>query len=159
MGERVTSEPDHITLHACFECDKTFMKKYSLQRHIKSIHLNIKDIKCQVCHYATSDKSSLDQHIERNHPNFTNFSCHICGFSVFRRVNIEKHYETVHNQTKDSKYCINSEGENRQKTCNEPVHFSNITHSSIQCNSSSNLTGLNDYIKLEHHETMCENPV
>jgi len=99
-----------IEIPSCDECGKTYAKKASLKKHIKNVHVGIKNLKCQLCDYITSEKSNLDKHIEGRHPTFTDQTCHLCGFKVFREINIKRHYESVHNLIRIKKIYTNSEG-------------------------------------------------
>jgi len=102
--------PKSIEISSCNECGKSFMKKSSLFKHIKNVHIAIKNIKCPLCEYVTSEKSNLDKHIEGRHRDYTDHTCHLCGFSVFREINIRKHYQSVHSLIRIKKIKRNTEG-------------------------------------------------
>ena len=46
----------------CTECDKVVSRKY-FQQHVKSVHLKIKDIKCDQCSSAFTNKQLLRLHM------------------------------------------------------------------------------------------------
>ena len=50
--------------HQCNSCKRTFCGKYSLQTHIKAVHLNYRPNKCELCEHRTFNKSDLDRHMK-----------------------------------------------------------------------------------------------
>jgi hypothetical protein len=46
----------------CAICDKILSSKYKLQKHIDSVHNNIKPFKCEYCEFRCSQKSNLNNH-------------------------------------------------------------------------------------------------
>ena len=46
---------------------KAFSQKGSLNRHIQTVHEEIKDFQCQFCNHASSNKCDLKKHILRIH--------------------------------------------------------------------------------------------
>ena len=50
------------------ECNKTFTRKYHLQRHITHLHLK-EGISCPLCSKIFRDRPALEMHVEAIHPN------------------------------------------------------------------------------------------
>ncbi|KAH6705384.1 hypothetical protein BKA61DRAFT_680129 [Leptodontidium sp. MPI-SDFR-AT-0119] len=51
-------------------CDKTFECPNSVDRHIKTVHLKIREYQCETCTRAFSDKRRRDGHITNTNPKF-----------------------------------------------------------------------------------------
>ena len=51
----------------CELCDKLFSQQGSLNRHIKAVHDQIKDIRCIQCNFTCSQQSDLKTHIKQVH--------------------------------------------------------------------------------------------
>ena len=49
---------------ACNDCNYPRNKKQKLIRHMKRVHMKIKDFKCEQCGYTCSKKQYLDRHIK-----------------------------------------------------------------------------------------------
>eukprot|EP00188_Purpureofilum_apyrenoidigerum_P000974 Plantae.Rhodophyta-Purpureofilum_apyrenoidigerum.ctg14959.p1 GENE.Plantae.Rhodophyta-Purpureofilum_apyrenoidigerum.ctg14959~~Plantae.Rhodophyta-Purpureofilum_apyrenoidigerum.ctg14959.p1 ORF type:complete len:329 (-),score=41.79 Plantae.Rhodophyta-Purpureofilum_apyrenoidigerum.ctg14959:516-1403(-) len=52
---------------ACLECDKTFGAQSKLDRHVRSVHLNLRQFKCDMCPKEYKDKSALKHHLIASH--------------------------------------------------------------------------------------------
>ena len=50
----------------CNDCNYPRTKKQKLIRHMKRVHMKIKDFKCEQCGYTCSKKQYLDRHIKQN---------------------------------------------------------------------------------------------
>ena len=48
----------------CNDCNYPRTKKQKLIRHMKRVHMKIKDFKCEQCGYTCSKKQYLDRHIK-----------------------------------------------------------------------------------------------
>ena len=88
--------------HECPKCDKKFSSVGNLNKHIKSVHNNIRNYKCDLCEYSCSLKSNLDRHIESVHYKIKNYKCDICEYSCSTKSDLDKHIKQIHNKIKDN---------------------------------------------------------
>ncbi len=78
----------------CEQCGKVFSKKGHLDRHIRTIHMGLKESSrpCPYCGKVFSTKSSLEPHIEMVHKGVRK-ACPECGKVL---SDLWKHMRTVH---------------------------------------------------------------
>ena len=76
----------------CKECDIKFNNNGHLQRHIKSVHLNIRDFECKECDMKFSDNSKLKRHINSVHLKIQDYICEYdkCEFTCSTNVNLQR---------------------------------------------------------------------
>lgn len=81
----------------CGFCPMMFFNFVDKKAHEKTIHLNIKDLKCDQCDFATARRSHLTTHIRSIHEGET-FSCDFpgCDKSYNLKRNLTAHRERVH---------------------------------------------------------------
>jgi uncharacterized Zn-finger protein len=63
--------------HECSICEKNFVVKNSLQRHINSVHEKIKPYQCSICEKNFAQKHHLQKHIESVHGEMKPHKCSI----------------------------------------------------------------------------------
>lgn len=81
--------------HVCPLCNKSFLRKRELDRHI-AIHTGMKPFKCTNCDKRFGRKDKLVRHM-RIHENKI-FNCQICGNTFTRKDSLAQHMKT-HNAT------------------------------------------------------------
>jgi uncharacterized Zn-finger protein len=76
-------------------CGKSFNNKYSLQRHINSVHLAIKKFQCPICKKKLTSKIALKEH-SYSHQNIKPISCPYvgCGLTFARSSLLCAHKKT-----------------------------------------------------------------
>ncbi|GIY48277.1 hypothetical protein CDAR_92651 [Caerostris darwini] len=84
----------HAGPYACDDCDKTFLKRYNLIRHIRT-HTDEKPYKCTVCNKCFTQNSDLTAHM-RMHNRKTLHKCTECSESFVFRSRLEEHFRSVH---------------------------------------------------------------
>lgn len=66
----------------CQQCSYVTMRRDHLVRHVKNVHLKLKDIVCKECDDAFSENYELNRHIRKWHPN-SSINEKICPKSGF----------------------------------------------------------------------------
>ena len=79
----------------CSSCNQTFIRKFSLRRHIASIHEGKKPFFCITCKTTFSLNSSLKRHVASVHEGLE-FSCSFCGKTNKERSKLRKHILSSH---------------------------------------------------------------
>ena len=51
----------------CSMCGKEFAGRYTLKRHVDTIHLKLTEFKCPYCYYKCNQKVHLKSHIRHKH--------------------------------------------------------------------------------------------
>ena len=69
--------------------------KRPMQKHIKAIHLGLKELKCDKCDYTCSYKNSLVVHKSSVHEGIM-FKCEYCPKEMNRKSNLDVHKKTAH---------------------------------------------------------------
>jgi len=75
----------------CELCLKTFASHFVLERHVKSVHRGIKDLKCSQCDYVTAYKTHLKKHEKSVHQKLKDHACHICEFRTSIKGSLDRH--------------------------------------------------------------------
>ena len=91
---------------ACVLCEKSFLKKYLLEKHILSAHQksdkkkieSIKEFHCDICQKKFSLREFLQSHINIVHKNMKLFKCEICEKEFSKKKNMQNHISTWHAQ-------------------------------------------------------------
>ena len=87
-------------------CDFETAEKENLQKHIDSLHKEIKELKCSFCDFETAQNSILKRHIESVHKEIKPFKCGICDYECAQKGNLKRHVESVHERIKPFKCNI-----------------------------------------------------
>lgn len=80
----------------CDECDNNFTLKRSLQLHVKTVHLRMKEYLCYECSRAFAKKFTLNCHIQRRHAYLVAEKCQDCNFHTFHHDDLETHSTSAH---------------------------------------------------------------
>ncbi|CAH2987571.1 unnamed protein product [Chilo suppressalis] len=77
-------------IYPCNACNKTYKKKFELNRHIKHHHLQQKSFLCDQCNAKFFSKRGLVDHLSR-HTGSETFACDVCGKRFFRLRTLKEH--------------------------------------------------------------------
>lgn len=84
--------------HPCDHCRSRFLSRGDLQKHIKTVHLKIKDHVCAQCGAKFSEKGNLTKHQKRRHETVRAFNCSYpgCPKTFVLRDGLTRHEKSVH---------------------------------------------------------------
>jgi len=105
-GKLVKSLAQHFRLNCsstaqkerfpCPICEKTFSKKDGMQKHVRHVHDNVKNILCNFCDYKTNSSFNLRLHISKMH---TKEELEVeCQFCNIKTRGLEYHLKIYHFQ-------------------------------------------------------------
>ena len=82
----------------CYYCSKD-IGKYSLKRHIESVHFNIRRYVCNICDKAYECLKGLKEHERNQHLNqpIKKWKCEVCG-SLFKKRAFLLTHELIHSR-------------------------------------------------------------
>lgn len=84
----------------CHSCEKPFPTKHRIRRHIRSVHIGLKQFKCpnRSCSKSFSQKGHLKQHIDSVHSGLKPFECpnRSCSKKFSNKSNLKRHIASVH---------------------------------------------------------------
>ena len=72
-----------------------------MQDHIKSIHFNKRDFKCQLCEYSANISRSLKDHVRIVHINNKKYSCDSCPYLAYTNQALQDHIMSKHSKDKN----------------------------------------------------------
>ena len=78
----------------CEKCSFATNKRNNLVKHVRRIHLNIKDHKCELCDHSAFSRNDLTRHIKNMHLDkigMYKYECHKCDYSTTLKCSIETH--------------------------------------------------------------------
>jgi len=81
----------------CDQCEKSFTRKETLKKHVKIVHLQIKNKACVYCDYRTHSKFNLDLHVNKMHLGIQieKQTCKHCEKSTYK---LEHHMKIYHGE-------------------------------------------------------------
>ena len=78
----------------CDQCDKLFLNKYTLARHVTSVHEGLNH-QCNECDKSFNQKGNLVTHIKSVHEG-VKFPCNLCPFKATQPANLCTHKKRKH---------------------------------------------------------------
>jgi len=80
----------------CGVCGYTSRKRSDVIRHVRCVHMKIRDFHCKHCDFKCFGSSSLNQHVKSVHLKIKDFVCELCGYEASRGADINKHLRSKH---------------------------------------------------------------
>ena len=65
----------------CEICKKSFTRKQNVEKHVKTVHENMKDFECNPCEKRFSLKNHLETHFKLVHEKIKAYKCSFCAKS------------------------------------------------------------------------------
>ena len=84
----------------CPTCNKTFLKKNSLNVHIAAVHEGSKPFVCDFCKKRFPRKADMKKHISSVHQKNKDFECTKCERKFARKHQVKDHIDLVHEKKK-----------------------------------------------------------
>ena len=82
--------------YECGYCKKSFVDKSTLKKHVKTVHVNLKNFKCDECDKSFGQNWILQQHIAIVHRNEKEFKCDHCEKAFGQNGHLKIHMRRVH---------------------------------------------------------------
>ncbi|XP_052842946.1 transcription factor grauzone [Drosophila gunungcola] len=81
----------------CTNCEKTFTTQYSMQQHVKLVHLNLYAKICDVCGKSIRGREALARHMEEHTgtPQAA-IKCHLCDSMLTTKYGLARHIKMMH---------------------------------------------------------------
>ena len=97
----VSSNTKESGKNKCDICNKTFSYSHALNRHVKTVHLQMRSWTCEFCEAKFKQRSDLNNHVLAKHHKVKPWSCHYCNSHFTQKSNLTKHIKSMHeNQEK-----------------------------------------------------------
>ena len=100
LKRHVISVRDKIKAFECNTCEKSFSRKHHLVGHFLRVHEKVKNHKCELCEKCFFDKRHLNKHINSVHIRIKPYKCDICEMDFSTTFDLRNHYMPVHNRLK-----------------------------------------------------------
>ena len=159
-----------IKKHRCNHCEKPkyFSSKKVLERHILTVHDDMKPYKCDLCEMAYGQSGYLNQHKRKAHDN--NFKkevsfedCKICGKTI-KACFMPRHIKQSHEENRPKinwkcEYCGKEYGFRSKLQAHVSVAHEGKKFQCKECdNKYRSLKGLSDHMASVHQgiEYMCQ---
>ena len=144
------------------KCGKTFTRPDSFKKHVKDVHLKIRDWKCEDCGSNFTNNYSLKDHIKSFHQR--DYKCSKCDSIFSRRYGLKKHEKNAHNIQSHGNVVDIEPRNHLCKTCGmafstkgnlnrhvKIAHSEMIGKSYAECDKSFSWSDhLNDHVKAVH---------
>jgi len=128
LGHLKEHQKVHEVEHKCKYCSKIFHKNSIMLKHIKSVHENPGNIKCDICEVIFSTQSSLNRHQKNHIKNRPKpFKCNKCDYATDRNSSLKGHLK-AHEKGKCDK-CNTNLHKNRIHDCRLDCKFCGLKFS------------------------------
>ena len=151
--------------YGCDDCGKEFNRKFNLERHIETVHLNMfkKEHKCDICEKAFGRRDVLQRHVLLIHLSPKKFKCQKCDMSFANKENLKRHFESNHHENRP--HVCDQCGKAFGHQCTLRVHMENV-HENVKpfkcgiCDKSFGQKGhLDRHVKAIHENSRPRPPV
>ena len=123
----------------CISCGKLFSQPQSLNRHISTIHNDVRDHKCEFCGKSFNRKDRLNDHIKSTHSvkmEKTEIQCSLCGKFFSSNSNLRKHIHYRHENHERNYGCTSCEKSFYQAdVLRKHIYEVHEDHKDYKCNS------------------------
>ncbi|XP_033155207.1 transcription factor grauzone [Drosophila mauritiana] len=95
----------------CTHCEKTYPSQYTMQQHVKLVHLNLYAKICDVCGKSIRGREALARHMEEHTggPQAA-IKCHLCDSMLTTKYGLARHIKMMHTaenlQPMQCEFCL-----------------------------------------------------
>ncbi|OSX69522.1 hypothetical protein BU14_1432s0002 [Porphyra umbilicalis] len=82
--------------YPCHLCGRTFTENSNRQKHVQTVHLNLRGHACTTCGASFSARCNLAKHVSVVHERARPYACPLCPSAFGERNKRDKHLRTVH---------------------------------------------------------------
>ncbi|XP_030383918.1 transcription factor grauzone [Scaptodrosophila lebanonensis] len=94
---KLTHIPKEQWQATCSTCEKTFPNEYTMQQHVKLVHLNMYAKICDVCGKSIRGREALARHMEEHTGAPSKpIKCHLCGSALTTKYGLARHIKMMH---------------------------------------------------------------
>ncbi|CAD6208714.1 GSCOCG00003521001-RA-CDS [Cotesia congregata] len=104
----------HPKEHTCDKCNKKFLLKQELNKHLKTHEGKLLSCPYEDCHKTYALLNQLKVHIKAKHKNLK-FECDLCKVTFPYKISLRKHIQRVHLNINVSKPKVYKKGEERKR--------------------------------------------
>lgn len=92
------------------DCDQSFVRRHVMKRHVKTVHLKIREFACESCGRFFADSSTREVHRSAVHEKKRPWSCDLCPSSFTQSSSLGKHKRRFHGEQKTKGASSSKEG-------------------------------------------------
>lgn len=82
-------------------CGQSFVRRHVMERHVRTVHLLIREFPCPSCNRVFADSSTREVHRSAVHEKRRPWICNICSTSFTQSSSLGKHKRRFHNSVKE----------------------------------------------------------
>ena len=83
----------------CRFCEKSYIKKCSLNRHVEQMHNGARPFKCKFCLKPFIDRQKFEKHVEERHQGIKPFQCRLCDERFVSAPRMLRHRRVMHEKS------------------------------------------------------------
>ncbi|XP_023037815.1 transcription factor grauzone [Drosophila willistoni] len=108
---KLTHIPKELWNDECPTCGKTFPNRYTMQQHVKLVHLNLYCKMCEICGKSIRGREALARHMEEHAgaPQKV-IKCDLCDSILTNKYGLARHIKMMHTeenlQPMQCEYCL-----------------------------------------------------
>lgn len=102
----------------CNICGATFARKSNLNKHLRSVHEDVRKFPCELCSLKFKRQDHLIKHKRSVHAKLRKFTCDLCGIGFAEKFNRDKHRRNIHNNKRAFQCGCGAYFQDREKMLN-----------------------------------------
>ena len=91
----------------CEICSKNFCDRYTLKRHVETVHNKKKKLECEICHLKIERRDTYRRHMYQSHNIGEQkiWQCELCEKTFNIKSNLNRHTKTTHINKFECEIC------------------------------------------------------
>lgn len=122
QGRKPPTHPTHGTDNSesprCEICGTKFARKSNLNKHLRSVHEDVRKFPCELCSLKFKRQDHLIKHKRSVHAKLRKFTCDLCGIGFAEKFNRDKHRRNIHNNKRAFQCGCGAYFQDREKMLN-----------------------------------------